>query len=50
MVDAGGTDGLFDPADEIDLEDGDHWTLVGVMQEEDIIIFPAPAFATDDGA
>jgi len=49
-VDAGGTDGLFDPADEIDLEDGDFWTAVGVMQEEDIIIFPVPAWVTDDGS
>ena len=49
VVDAGGTDGLFDPADEIDLEDGDHWTAVGVMQEEDIVIFPVPAWTTDDG-
>jgi len=50
VVDAGGTDGLFDVSGNIDLEDGDHWTLVGVMQEEDIIIFPAPAFVTDDGS
>jgi hypothetical protein len=48
-VDAGGTDGLFDPDDEIDLEDGDYWTAVGVMLEEDVIIFPVPAWATDDG-
>jgi len=50
VVDAGGTDGLFDPADEIDLEDGDYWTAVGVMQEEDIVVFPAPTFFTDDGS
>jgi hypothetical protein len=43
------TDGLFDPADEIDLEDGDAWVAVGQMQEEDIFIFPVPAWATDDG-
>ena len=49
VVDADGTAGTFDPADEIDLEDGDHWTAVGVMQEEDVIIFPVPAWATDDG-
>jgi len=47
--DADGTAGFFDPADEIDLEDGDYWTAVGVMQEEDVIIFPVPAFGTDDG-
>jgi hypothetical protein len=49
VVDAGGTDGLFDTAGNIDLEDGDHWVPVGVMQEEDVIIFPVPAWATDDG-
>jgi len=48
--DADGTAGFFDPADEIDLEDGDHWTAVGVMQEEDVIVFPVPAWTTDDGS
>ena len=52
VVDAGGTDGLFDQATDIDLEDGDYWTVVGVMQavgDPDILVFPVPAFATDDG-
>ncbi len=46
------TDGLFDQASDIDLDDGEVWTKIGVMQsvgDPDILILGVPDGVTDDG-